>query len=105
GLIEHFDLRAYRRHYRHAGNWPWLVDFDATLSHAPVNGMRITGSLSWGPRPGAPTVIATGQSWLWGLQLDRFAVGALQISAAVVSGLNFSIDELGVLSGHGDLNL
>jgi hypothetical protein len=105
GLIEHFDLRAYRRHYRQAGNWPWLVDFDATLSHAPVNGMRITGSLSLGSRTGAPTVIATGQSWLWGLQLDRFAIGALQISAAVVSGLNFSIDEFGVLSGHGDLNL
>src|SRR4029077_9069599 len=35
----------------------------------------------------------------------RFAIGALQISAAVVSGLNFSIDEFGVLSGHGDLNL
>ena len=104
GLVEHLDLHAYHGHYRPSGNWPWLLDFDATFSHPPVGGLQISGSVSL-EAEGRPDTILAGQSRFAGFQLNDFAVGALKLSGASDGRLQFALDNSGALSGTSDLNL
>ena len=98
-IAEHLDLHAYRRHYRHSGDWPWIVDFDATLAFAPITATRVSGKLELGARRDQPTLVSSGRVWFWNLKLTDFNLGAANISAGVGGEVEIAIDQEGVLSG------
>lgn len=97
-LLEHLDLRAHRRH-RRTGNWPWLVDFDATVGRAPIHGLQLSGSLVLGPQAAQPDMVATGQLWFWQLDLQNLGLGAFKTSARLAGEMQAAFDKAGVLSG------
>ncbi len=99
-LVEHLDFRTHRSHRRRVGDWPWLVDFDATFNHAQVKGLRLTGSLSLGPQLNQPDLAATGRVWFWGLDLRNFDLGAVKASAEIVGEMKIAFDNTGVLTSH-----
>jgi hypothetical protein len=95
-IVQRLDLRAYKRHKRRAGNWPWIVAFASALNH----GLRLTGSLSLGPQADQPDLIGTGQLWFWGLDLQGIGLPVLKASTQLAGKLTLAYDNAGALSGR-----
>jgi AsmA-like protein len=104
-IIEHLNLRAHRSHYRHSGNWPWLVDFDATPGFAVFKPFRLAGSLTLGSRTDQPRLVSSGHLRFWSLRFDSFDLGAVNASAEMNGDLDLAIDNEGVLSGSGETDV
>jgi hypothetical protein len=98
-IVQRLDLRAYKRHKRRAGNWPWIVAFATQLNH----GLRATGHLSLGPQANQLDPIGTGRLWFWGLDLQRIDLRGLKASTQLGGNLTLAYDDAGAVSGRAEI--
>ncbi|HYB90448.1 MAG TPA: AsmA-like C-terminal domain-containing protein [Candidatus Binataceae bacterium] len=102
-LIQHANLRAYRRHFDPR---LWLIKVDGTIATAPMSGMEIDVGL----RAGASRHFAHHDVCRGRIRLSGMPVGLVQgpgwrASGAGDGGLTFAIKDDGSARGWGDFEV
>lgn len=99
-LIDRFNVVAYKEH-RNSGQWPWLINFDAHWTHAPLSGLEMSGGIRLGGKPGRNgDIISGGQARFSGLNLSGFdGPDGLKAAGAAAGEIHFTMLRNGEVSG------
>lgn len=99
-LIDRFNVVAYKEH-RSSRQWPWLINFDAHWTHAPLSGLEMSGEVRLGVELGRDgDIISGGRVRFSGLNLSGFdGPDGLKATGAAAGNIHFAMLRNGEVSG------